>query len=119
MDDINNSVESLSRFERTDIVQAADRSSKDKKKNGFSDALKEKMKEKLKEEEKDQFVSHHHTEDDDSADEHKQEDSEHDVFISHAQPGDETEDKINNETKQRQYDEPGDDSALDHIDIKA
>ena len=49
MDESFSSVDSLRTYTTADKVTPSDRSNKDKKKNGFSEALKEKMEEKLKE----------------------------------------------------------------------
>ena len=97
MDELNSSVESLSAIDRSDRVTAADRSNKDKKKNGFSDALKEKMEEKLKKgkEQKDVFLTHEELDEENIND-------------------DEKEDTLD----ERSQDED-DDTPMDHVDIKA
>ena len=54
MEDTFGSVDNLSNILPSDVVNPSSRSNKDKKKNGFSDALKEKMKEKQEKKKHDQ-----------------------------------------------------------------
>ncbi len=101
MEDTFGSVDNLSNILPSDVVNPSSRSNKDKKKNGFSDALKEKMKEKQEKKKHDQdelIIDEEHKE--------------------HIQP---LENKSNDSSDREQTDNSSEEDTdpLEHIDLEA
>lgn len=97
MDELFSSVDNLSGVSTTERVNPADRSNKDKKKNGFSDVLKEKMKEKLDKEKDLLILQHEESEKEEEQDEKKDD----------------------QQDEQKHEDDTNQDSSAEHIDLKA
>lgn len=122
---MDGSVESLSSVSTSERVTPSDRTSKDKKKNGFSDVLKEKMKEKLqKEHEQDVLLLHDEEAEEETQEEDKQEEQQ-DVLILHDEEIEEDKqieqhEKPKEKEKEKSEEEISeDDSSAEHVDFKA
>lgn len=106
MEDALKKVDSLSNTQPYDTVNPTVRSNPDKKRNGFSNALKEKMKEKLNGE------AHHDDEVILENKEEKEDEPKHNQTQSANQPGEDV-DTVNNDEKNNE-----DDNLLEHVDLK-
>ena len=106
MDELYCSVDNLSGVSTTERVNPSDRSSKDKKKNGFSEVLKEKMKEKLKKEhEQDLLILHEdENEEEEIQEENKQDEQQHET---------------QEEVSESETENSSDNSPAEHVDFKA
>ncbi len=106
MDELFRTVDNQSGVSTTERVKPTDRSNKDKKKNGFSDLLKEKMKDKLDhEKEEDILILHEEVEDE----EETNEDDKHEKQQDEAKEKSEETDSENSD----------DDSPSEHVDFNA